>query len=1021
MRFLLASTAFGALSVVLAGQASAETVISTATTTPLSTSGSGDIRITSTGSVKPTSGVAVTINSNNAVKNEGAIAIKGANDSAGIVANANVTGTILNTGTITIDEDYTPTDSDKDGDIDGPFAQGSGRFGIHVLSGGTFTGDIGNTGTIVVEGNQSAGIAIDSALAGSLNDTGKISVLGDNSVGVRAGTVSGNVTIGSGSVTSAQGANSVGVLLGGDIGGALVIQGTVNATGYRSTTAPTDTSKLDSDDLLQGGSAVVVGGSVAGGILLDSRPLDADPNSTDEDHDGIADANETTASINSFGAAPALAIGSTTQDVHIGAVSSSSFGHGLVIKGAVTGSGVYSGITATGVSIGGTGHAVDIAGGMTVAGTVAASAVNASATALHIGTGASVPQVVVGGIVASNGGGADGAVSSAILIDSGATVNALSNSGSIVATLTGDKGSAAAIVDKSGTLALVQNNGEIAVSTPDGGTAGTAIDLRANVTGAVVRQIAAASGRPAPSIAGDILFGAGNDTLDIQAGSVSGKVDFGGGSDLLSLTGASAFHGTLANSSGLAVGVGTGSTLDVQNLGTVDLASLTTGSGSAIGVTVGDAGNTLYNVSGTASFGTDTKVLVSLDHVGTAAGTYTIIDAGTLVGAENLSSSIVTLPFLFNSKLTSDAATGQVALDVELKDAGELGLNRSETAILDAALDAADADKPVAAIFLSIADSAALKGTLQQLLPEHAGGVFETATKGSRLAAEILADPRPISGLWLQQVAGGSSKSIGDTSSYKLDTWGATGGYDVSLGKMGSVGVTAGYFFGKDRHLGNELMSNHYEGGVYWRGSAGPLRAWARGTAGVVDFDSQRHLTATLAGGTVSRSADGNWKGHLYSGSGGVSYEAHSGRLSIRPNASIEYYKLDEKGFTETGGGDAFDLTVRSRKSNETAANAMLTLGYDFLGSRDPDSAWGRIELEGGRREILSGSLGKTVASFGDGTPFTLTADERTSGWRGGIRAIGGGATMGFVVEGNAEEQQGHMSIGARAGLRLAL
>jgi hypothetical protein len=1021
MRFLLASTAFGALSVVLATQATAETVISTATTTPLSTSSSGDIHITSTGSVKPTSGVAITLNSNNAVKNEGTIAIKGANNSAGNVANANVTGSILNTGTITIDEDYTPTDSDKDGDLDGPFAQGSGRFGIHVLSGGTFTGDIGNTGTITVEGNQSAGIAIDSALAGSLNDTGKIGVLGDNSVGIRAGAVSGNVTIGNGSTTSVQGANSVGVLLGGDIGGALVIQGSVNSTGYRSTTPPADTSKLDSDDLLQGGSAVVVGGSVAGGILLDSRPADLDPNSTDEDHDGIPDANETTASINSFGAAPALAIGSATQDINIGAVTSSSLGHGLVIKGAVSGSGVYSGVSATGVSIGGTGHAVNVAGGMTVAGTVAATAVNASATALHIGAGASVPQVVVSGIVGSNGGGADGAVSSAILIDGGATVNSLSNSGSIVATLTGDKGSAAAIVDKSGTLGLIENSGEIGVSTADGGSAGTAIDLTANTTGATVRQVAAATGRPAPSIAGNILFGAANDTLDIQAGSVSGKVDFGGGADIMSLSGASVFRGTLANSGGLAVTVGTGSTLDVQNLGTVDLASLTTASGSAIGITIGDSGNTLYNVSGTATFGTDTKVLVTLDNVGTAAGTYTIIDAATLAGAENLSSSIVTLPFLFDSTLTSDAATGQVALDIELKDAGELGLNRSETAILGAALDAADADKPIAALFLSIADSAELKGTLQQMLPEHAGGVFETATKGSRLAAEILADPRPISGLWLQQVAGGSSKSIGDTSSYKVDTWGATGGYDISLGRMGSVGVTAGYFFGRDKHLGNELMSNHYEGGVYWRGGVGPLRAWARATAGAIDFDGKRHLTATLAGDTISRSAEGKWKGRLYSGSGGVSYEAHTGRLSIRPNASIENYKLDEDGFTETGGGDAFDLTVRSRKSNETAANALLTLGYDFLGSRDPDSIWGRIELEGGRREILSGSLGKTVASFGDGTPFTLTAEERTSGWRGGIRAIGGGATMGFVIEGNAEEQQGHTSIGARAALRLAL
>ena len=73
-------------------------------------------------------------------------------------------------------------------------------------------------------------------------------------------------------------------------------------------------------------------------------------------------------------------------------------------------------------------------------------------------------------------------------------------------------------------------------------------------------------------------------------------------------------------------------------------------------------------------------------------------------------------------------------------------------------------------------------------MPEHAGGVFETATKGSRLAAGVLADPRPLDGLWFQQVAWGSSKSIGDTASYDLEGWGATMGYDVRSAPLGRVG-----------------------------------------------------------------------------------------------------------------------------------------------------------------------------------------------------------------------------------------
>ena len=215
-----------------------------------------------------------------------------------------MTGEITNSGTITIDESFTPTDTDTDGDLDGPFAQGSGRFGIRVLGPGTFTGNIGNSGTITVEGNQSGGLVVDSALSGTLNVSGTIKVLGNDSVGVKADDVSDNVILSTGTI-EVQGGNSVGVALNGDIGGALVIQNAIQNTGYRYTQVPADTSKLDADDLLQGGSALVVAGSVGGGILFDARPADNSTTDTDEDDDGVLDANETTATILTVGSAPA--------------------------------------------------------------------------------------------------------------------------------------------------------------------------------------------------------------------------------------------------------------------------------------------------------------------------------------------------------------------------------------------------------------------------------------------------------------------------------------------------------------------------------------------------------------------------------------------------------------------------------------------------------------------------------------------------------------------------------------------
>ena len=152
----------------------------------------------------------------------------------------------------------------------------------------------------------------------------------------------------------------------------------------------------------------------------------------------------------------------------------------------------------------------------------------------------------------------------------------------------------------------------------------------------------------------------------------------------------------------------------------------------------------------------------------------------------------------------------------------------------------------------------------------------------------------------------------------------------------------------------------------------------------------------------------------------GASYDARFGGLSVRPTVSLEHFSLKEKGYTETGGGDAFNLTVGSRRSSETAAVATLALGYDLFGSAADSESFARIELEGGRRQILSGKLGKTTARFGNGTPFTLTPEQRGSGFLGALRMIGGGQGFSITGEVNAEQQQDKLSLGARLGVSFA-
>ena len=76
-----------------------------------------------------------------------------------------------------------------------------------------------------------------------------------------------------------------------------------------------------------------------------------------------------------------------------------------------------------------------------------------------------------------------------------------------------------------------------------------------------------------------------------------------------------------------------------------------------------------------------------------------------------------------------------------------------------------------------------------------------------------------------------------------------------------------------------------------------------------------------------------------------------------------------------------------------------------------------RVEIEGGRREILSGRFGSTTASFAGGDPFTLDPEQRTSGWRGGLRMLAGGEPLAVAVEGTAEEQQSKVSLGGRVSV----
>ncbi|WP_334000756.1 hypothetical protein [Sphingomonas aurantiaca] len=70
---------------------------------------------------------------------------------------------------------------------------------------------------------------------------------------------------------------------------------------------------------------------------------------------------------------------------------------------------------------------------------------------------------------------------------------------------------------------------------------------------------------------------------------------------------------------------------------------------------------------------------------------------------------------------------------------------------------------------------------------------------------------------------------------------------------------------------------------------------------------------------------------------------------------------------------------------------------------------------------LVGGGLGATSASFEGGQSFTLTPEERTSGWVGKLRAVGGGAAFRMGGEFGAEQQQGRVALPLRASLQIGL
>lgn len=1032
----LSAAAIGPL-ILAAGAAQAETVIGDARTGPLATAtaASGapdDLRISSAGSVKPAGGNAVTLNSDNDVAIEGEVAITDASDATALLVEGGRRGDVALSGALRVDESYAAADSDSDGDLDGAFATGSRRYGVLATGAEAFHGSLVQTaGSITVEGNDSAGILTQSAVDGSIRAGGSISVLGDRSFGLRAaGTVGGDVVTRGG--VTVQGAEAVGVAVDQNVGGALILGGPVTVTGYRYTTRPADVSKLDADDLLQGGPAVRVRGSVQGGVLVDAPPADNDADKADEDGDGVADAAETTGLITSYGQAAALQVGGA-EDLVLGTVSGSG-GFGLVINGTVQGVGLYDGVRGLGVELGGQGAAARVTGGIKVGGVVSADGVQAGAVGLHLKSGASATVLANSGTIRGRAV-SDAAVDvRAIQIDAGATSSQLTNHGTISAAITGAKGSAAAVVDAAGTLTLVENTGLISAAfAPAAGASvegrAIALDLRANTSGVTVRQSANSVATVVPTLTGDVLFGSGPARMELLAGQMTGALAFGTGADVLTLNGGATYTGALTDAGGgLAVTVGDGR-LTTTNTGVLALDSLTLGSEAELVLTadptVGTASR--LNVSGQAVVSQGAQIGLAFTSKLTAPASFTLIQAGDLQVTGPLDDTLLTNgPWLYRTSLRVDEGQDQIIADVRRRTADEAGLTAAQAGAYDAVFEAFDRDATVRNALLAKTDAAGFGGLYDQFLPDYSGALFRVIAQAQEATARGIDEtegrlsPSGRRG-WVQEIGVIQRQDLAGAAGFEADGFGLAAGVEGAQTDLGTFGLQTSFLnvnVDEDGAAAAENLSGStLSAGAYWRASAGGLQASAGATGGYAWLQGERAVVDLDQG--LSRTATSEWTAILGTAHLALSWTAQAGRYYARPMVRADYVYLREDGRTESGGGEAIDLAIDERTGQQLAAFAGLALGATF---GDADGMLWRPEVTAGYRALTGDGAGATTARFVSGGPaFSLNAPELDDGAmvvRLGVRGLS--RHFDLALEGGGELRGDHQAYDARVTARLA-
>jgi hypothetical protein len=547
-------------------------------------------------------------------------------------------------------------------------------------------------------------------------------------------------------------------------------------------------------------------------------------------------------------------------------------------------------------------------------------------------------------------------------------------------------------------------------------------------------------GATSPSIVGDVYMGSGPDTLNIQAGTVTaGTIAMGGALNVITVNGTAASPSTVTGAftekpgGRFQISVNNGVLSDTNPALGQAATSITIGSTGvlSIGVDPINNRNTLFLTSGPTTVAAGGQIGLTLQSLQlTSVQTYTVIQGapGSITAPALGATSIGNTPYLYTASaalVPVDPATGasEIQLTVNRKSAEQLNFNKAEASAYDPVLETLAVPTSdslgIQQQLLAPTTEAGFKAVYDQLLPNQGQGIFQAldaaVEKVSAMAATPPDNANHVGGssLWLQEVNERVNRDGVDTLGSKAEALGLVGGYERMGVAGGAVGITVAYYNAQETttaaQLGARDVASLVEASLYLRRSFGNLTFSARGGGGYGWFSQDRLFSS----GPVYSQAQADWTGDFFDAHLGAAYEMKLfGPYYARPEVSLDYLRLHENGYQEQGDNAAFNLTVGPQNDTQASGQALMVLGRQW-----GRTSWFRSEIRLGYREVFSGQVGVTTATFADGTPFTLVGDPEKGGWATvGFSLKSGSEFSYFALEGDADFRSGQR----RYDLRVA-